>query len=128
MLAAWKAGAGFVRITICFHLISALPPKPQTTRFISGPQAIRCGRISSNEIKLGHGFDLRNFGRQPRAERSMGMGMKAQRLKWLFALPRQNDRPDCRYQSEPQLMARSNGATTMLAICPVKPGLIFQSA
>jgi len=31
MPATWKASAGFVRVTFCFHLISALPPKPQTT-------------------------------------------------------------------------------------------------
>jgi hypothetical protein len=35
MLATWKASAGFVRIMICFHLISALSPKSQTTRLIS---------------------------------------------------------------------------------------------
>ena len=61
MLATWKASAGFVRIRICFHLISALPPKLQTTRLTSGPKAIRCGRVLSNEIKLDHGFHLRNL-------------------------------------------------------------------
>jgi hypothetical protein len=61
MLATWKASASFVRVVICFHLISALPPKLQATRLISGQKAIRCGRVLSNEIKLGHGFHFRNF-------------------------------------------------------------------
>jgi hypothetical protein len=61
MLATWKASASFVRVMICFHLISALPPKLQTTRLISGPQAIRCGRVLSNEIKLDYGFHRCNL-------------------------------------------------------------------
>jgi len=36
MFATRKASASFVRIMICFHLISALSPKSQTTRLISG--------------------------------------------------------------------------------------------
>jgi hypothetical protein len=36
MLATRKASATFVRVMICFHLLSALSPKLQTTRLTSG--------------------------------------------------------------------------------------------
>jgi hypothetical protein len=68
---------------ICFHLISALPPKLQTTRLISGPQAIRCGRVLSNEIKLDHGFHLRNFDGMSRQAR---MACVAAAASALFSL------------------------------------------
>jgi hypothetical protein len=61
MFAAWKASPGFVRIMICFHLISALPTKLQTMRLISGRRRFDAVGVLSNEIKLDHSFHLRNL-------------------------------------------------------------------
>jgi len=140
MLAAWKASAGFVRIMICFHLISALPPKLQTTRLISGPQAIRCGWVLSNEIKLDHSFHLRNLDGISRQARMACVATTAPALFSLTPAYQAGVQPalistkpfqrlNSMSRGEPparramligaQLIARSKGATTMLAIFPL---------
>ena len=171
MLATWKASASFVRVMICFHLISPLSPKSQTTRLISGSEQIRCGRVLSNEIRLRHDLHLRNFdwistrangpcggdrtspvlintglqaGVQPalislkpfqrllmpitRAPRSVDMCMKTKPLKRFNSIS--HGEPPARRTMliGAQLTARSKGATTMFAIFPMKPGLIFHRA
>src|SRR5205085_12683610 len=64
-----KAGAGFVRVTICFHLISALLPKLKQRGLYLVRKRFNAVGFSSNEIKLGHGFHLRNFDRISRQAR-----------------------------------------------------------
>jgi len=169
MLATWKASAGFVRIMICFHLILAFSQISNNEAYIWS-QAIRCGRILSNEIKLDHGFHLRNLdgisrqaqmacvtatapalfsltlqaGVQPalisikpfqrllmpitRATRSVDIGVKTKPLKGLNFISR--GEPPARHAMliGAQLTAQSKGGTKMLAIFPVKPGLIFDRA
>ena len=69
MIATWKVGAGFVRVTICFHLISALLPNLKQRALYLVRKRFNAVGFSSNEIKLGRGFHLRNFdgkGRQAR--------------------------------------------------------------
>jgi hypothetical protein len=147
MPATWKASAGFVRVTFCFHLISALSPDSQTTRLISGPQAIRCGRVLSNEIKLDHGFHLRNFDKPTSANGLCGggstspvlinTGLQAGVQPALISI-KPFQRLNSISHGEPparrailigaKLTARSKGATTMFAIFPLKPGLIFHRA
>ena len=147
MLATWKASASFVRVMICFHLLSALSPKSQTTRLISGPQAIRCGRVLSNEIKLGHGFHLRNLDKRTSANGLCGGGgtspvlistglhvgiqpalISIEPLKRLNSISRGEPPARRAMLIGAQLTARSKGATTMFAIFPLKPGLIFHRA
>jgi hypothetical protein len=133
-------------------------------------QAIRCAQVLSNEIKLGHGFHLRNLdkptsanglcggdstspvlintglqiGVQPalisikpfqrllmsitRAARSVDIGAKTKPLKRLNSMS--HGEPPARRAMliGAQLTARSKVATTMFAIFPLKPGLIFHRA
>jgi len=171
MLATWKASAGFVRIMICFHLILAFSQISNNEAYIWS-QAIRCGRVLSNEIKLGHGFQspqlwwdkptsanglcdgdstspvLINTGLQAgvqpalisikpfqrllmpitRATRSVDIDVKTKPLKRLNSMSRGEPPARRAVLIGAQLTARSKGGTKMLAIFPVKPGLIFDRA
>jgi hypothetical protein len=110
-------------------------------------QAIRCGRVLSNEIKLDHGFHLRNFDKPTSANGLCGGGstspvlintglqagvqpalISIKPLKQLNSMS--HGEPPARRAMliRAQLTARSKGGTTMLAICPAKPGLIFHRA
>ena len=100
MLATWKAGAGFVRATLCFHLISPLASNSNNEAH-AWPASDRCGLISSNEIKFRHRLYLRNFGREPSRQRGrrephtrLDIGMKAKPLKPLVCIAAENHRSE----------------------------------
>jgi hypothetical protein len=72
VIATWKPCAVFARVTIWFHFIFRFITNLRSLKE-RAPYRARKGRISSNEIKLRHGFHLCNFGttrdRHERADR-----------------------------------------------------------